>query len=211
MTLSWTSRKSLKQRLRRAVPIILFTALVSLGCTLYFLQLRAKNKPSTAALLLRVRPNATEDNQRIYLLTSASTILSEMKALGWKIEINSIGLNNSQDYPECNGSGLIVPNVVHYVWLGTDLDFTFINYLSFRSVHRFIRPQFIFVYGEQGPRGTWWERTVKEVDNIYHVFRAAPLVAPSGNKFKYKAHASDLLRTQIICGKYCLIVQSTCL
>jgi hypothetical protein len=88
--------------------------------------------------------------------------------------------------------------VVHYVWFGHDLDFKFIHYLSFLSVHRYLAPDAIFVHGELGPRGQWWDRVTLDVGNVYHVNRSSPKTAPSGSQFKFAAHASDLVRTQVI-------------
>lgn len=93
-----------------------------------------------------------------------------------------------------------VPNIVHYVWLGDDLSFTFIHYLSFLSVHRFINPSKILVHGNKGPLGYWWERTKKEVSNIYVVRVSMPKTALNGQPFKYIAHASDFIRALILLG-----------
>jgi len=134
--------------------------------------------------------------------------LSEIVAAGWNCVLKSVRVNNPFKSDEnrrkrkgLSESDFKVPNVVHYVWLGSDLKFTFIQYLSFLSVHRYIVPIYIFVYGESGPTGYWWNRTVHDVDNIFYVPRIAPTHAPSGKKFRFKAHASDLLRTQVIYGQ----------
>lgn len=92
----------------------------------------------------------------------------------------------------------VVPNVVHYVWLSDDLTFSFINYLSFKSVDRFIQPQFLYVYGEVVPTGPWWYRAISEIGNMYHVRVDAPEFAPNGQRFKYMAHKSDFLRFNLL-------------
>lgn len=93
------------------------------------------------------------------------------------------------------------PNVVHYVYWGADLKFTFVNYLSYRSADRFIRPEQIFVHGDRIPTGIWWNRLVKEVKNIYHVYRDFTQFAPNGERYKYPAHISDYFRTEILLRK----------
>src|SRR6218665_203648 len=94
-----------------------------------------------------------------------------------------------------------VPNVVHYVFLGSDLTFTFCNYLSYRSVERFIRPNQIFVHGDHVPSGKWWNRTIDEVKNIYHVKRRYTNKAPNGQQYKYPAHISDYMRAETLLSK----------
>jgi len=114
---------------------------------------------------------------------------------------NRSQLKESSSQNSHNESYLLVPNVVHYVWLGSDLKFKFIHYLSFLSVHRYIVPRYIFVHGESEPTGYWWNRTVYDVDNIVHVKHAARTHAPNGKAFAYKAHASDVIRTEVIFSK----------
>jgi len=117
--------------------------------------------------------------------------------------------NDSSSNNRCNpvdGQGnsmqnVKVPNVVHYVVLGSDLTFTFINYLSYRSVDRFIRPDQIFVHGDHTPSGKWWNRTIDEVKNIYHVKRKYSDKAPNGIPFKFPAHISDYVRAEILLSK----------
>jgi len=135
--------------------------------------------------------------------------LSELRAEGWNCSFKSRrslpGMNSLDDTRkgknDTNVTGFLIPNVVHYVWLGKDLTFKFVHYISFLGVHRYIAPRYIFVYGETAPTGYWWNRTVHDVDNIVHVYRESRLHAPSGKLFNYKAHDSDVLRTEIILSK----------
>lgn len=99
----------------------------------------------------------------------------------------------------------LVPNVVHYIIFGKDLQFTFTNYLSYLSVERFIQPDKIFVHGDNIPSGQWWNLTIQNVRNIYHVNRTYSRRAPNGMPFKYAAHISDYLRTEILLRKYSLL------
>lgn len=96
---------------------------------------------------------------------------------------------------------LLVPNVVHYIIFGTDQNFTFTHYLSFLSVERFIQPEKIFVHGDNIPSGHWWNLTIYNVRNIYHVKRTYSRTAPNGKAFKFAAHVSDYLRTEILLRK----------
>lgn len=69
--------------------------------------------------------------------------------------------NERYSIPSKKG-GTIVPNIVHYVSFGIN-KFQFLNYLSFLSVHKFIRPVVIYVHGDALPYGEWWEKTLKEI------------------------------------------------
>lgn len=93
---------------------------------------------------------------------------------------------------------MLVPNVIHFVWFGDPWSFTFLNYLSFLSVHKVLSPEYIFIHGENIPNGYWWNQTIQNVSNIYHVYRQAPPTALNGQPFKFKEHRSDLARLQII-------------
>jgi hypothetical protein len=97
---------------------------------------------------------------------------------------------------------LQVPNVVHYVWLGANRIFTFIHYLSFRGTHKHIAPDYIFIHGDSLPlAGDWWNRTLREVDNIYFVTIELPPHAPNGARFHFFEHATDLVRIATILGE----------
>ena len=95
-----------------------------------------------------------------------------------------------------------VPNVVHYTWFGANFDFTFINYLSFLSVHKILKPESIFIFGNVLPRGRWWDRTVEEVSNLIFVYKEMPTVALNGEPFKFVAHSSDFVRLEVVLSEY---------
>jgi len=149
------------------------------------------------------------NEQKDILNSQVNDTLSELRAEGWNCSFKSRrswpGKDSLDDARKVrydgNVIGFLIPNVVHYVWLGKDLTLKFVHYISFLGVHRYIAPRYIFVYGETGPTGYWWNRTVQDVDNIVHVYRESRLHAPSGKLFKYKAHDSDVLRTEIIYSK----------
>ena len=99
----------------------------------------------------------------------------------------------------------VVPNVVHYIHFGNRLRFRFMQYISYVSVHKFIKPDYIFVHGDTLPRNLWWKRTLAEVPNIYHVFvKGAKGV--NGKKFFHPTQHSNLLRLYILLGKSCLML-----
>jgi hypothetical protein len=96
--------------------------------------------------------------------------------------------------------GFMVPNIVHYVLFGSGL-FTFLNYISFKSANKFIRPQFIFVHGDGIQQGQWWNRTIEEIPNIYFIRRPHILTIQNRKPFSY-AHQADIIRLQVLQGEW---------
>lgn len=114
---------------------------------------------------------------------------------------------------------LPIPNVVHYIWFYNipdppDFELKFTQYMSIYSVNKFIKPRYILWHGNIVPKGYWWERTVKEVPNIYFVKWKIPhsiYGIPLGKIY----HSSDVLRLWILIvhgGMYidedCLVLKS---
>lgn len=136
-----------------------------------------------------------------YLLTLMSDIESthDEFQIDGATEDGSSADNLSHLSPaEFQSQNLKVPNVVHYVYTGAGLRFTFVNYLSYRSAGRYIRPDQIFVHGDHPPTGPWWDRTVREVRDIYHVKTIPSETAPNGKAYHFPAHISDFMRTEIL-------------
>lgn len=121
-----------------------------------------------------------------------------------------VSLETSPQRPAATQSDNIsvVPNIVHYVWLGGDLNFSFIHYLSFKSVDRFIQPRVIYVYGEVVPTDAWWNRVISEIGNVYHVRVDAPVLAPNGKHFRHAAHKSDFLRFNLLSSELKLLMST---
>jgi len=99
----------------------------------------------------------------------------------------------------------VVPNVVHYIHFGNRLKFRFMQYISYVSVHKFIKPDYIFVHGATLPLGLWWNRTLAEVPNIYHVFVKGAR-GMNGKKFYHPTQHSNLIRLYILLGESCLML-----
>ena len=95
-------------------------------------------------------------------------------------------------HPESNSS--IVPNVVHYVYFG-NWTVSFLEYLSFKSVHKFLKPKFILIHGDAKFHGQWWSKVQQEVANLYVVHRTRPTII-QGQNIVYVQHSSDITRLQ---------------
>ena len=60
-----------------------------------------------------------------------------------------------------------VPKLTHFIRFGP-WKFQFLNYLSFLSVQRTLKPDIIILHSDEVPHGYWWRKTIEEVFNIYH-------------------------------------------
>ena len=99
----------------------------------------------------------------------------------------------------------VVPNVVYYINFGDGLKFTLLQYISYVSVHKFIKPDYIFLYGNKLPKGDWWKQTLADVPNIYHV-HVDNAKEVYGRKFHYPTQYSNLLRLRLLMGEIYLII-----
>ena len=93
-----------------------------------------------------------------------------------------------------------VPRIIHYVSLSCNRIFTFSNYLSILSVHRFIKPGRIYFHGDCTPKGPWWERTTDEIPNIYFRERGRTKLI-QGKPPMWIEHETDIIRLQVLLGK----------
>lgn len=92
-----------------------------------------------------------------------------------------------------------VPNVLHYVWFGPPMEMTFLNYLSIKSVDKFLKPQYIFIHGDSSPTGRWWDKTIATIPNIHLVTRPKP-ASINGQTPRHPQHYADIARLEILLG-----------
>ncbi|KAK2153640.1 hypothetical protein LSH36_291g09030 [Paralvinella palmiformis] len=101
----------------------------------------------------------------------------------------------------------LVPNIVHYIIFGEE-EFSFLNYLSFKSTDLFLKPNFIFVHGDYSflsNRGFWWNKMLGDVSNVFCV-RWPQVRSIQRQKVRYLAHMSDIVRLLIIQGKVSVLI-----
>ena len=142
----------------------------------------------------RVRDLSTEFLQQTS--TSSEGILQQMLSCGVQPKLLSKFVSRKDSSLWMTYK---VPNVVHYIRFGTKMVFDMQQYLGYLSVHKFIQPQYIFIHGDALPRGAWWERTLKEVANIFHVPRKKPMTIFDQN-IGYIEHTADFARLLILIG-----------
>ena len=134
-------------------------------------------------------------------------MLDELRSCGWQPRLLSRAVRRDNNTTVKASASLVVANVVHYILFkksGNNMKnfkFLFQHYLSFRSVHQFIRPRYIFLHGDSVPEGEWWQRTLQEVDNLYHVYCEKPTKI-HGKPIRFVQHAADIKRLTLLIGKY---------
>jgi len=99
-----------------------------------------------------------------------------------------------------------VPNIVHYVWFNRR-ELNFYHFLSFMSVHKFLRPCLILVHGDYQPYGKYWKYLLQIVPNIIHVYRDPPAFI-YGKHIQKVEHKSDVARLQSLKCKYFVVASN---
>ena len=133
-------------------------------------------------------------------------MLDELRSCGWQPRLLSRAVRRDNNTTVNASASLVVAHVVHYILFKNssnnmkNFKFLFHHYLSFRSVHQFIRPQYIFLHGDSVPEGEWWQRTLQEVDNLYHVYCEKPTKIHD-KPIGWVEHASDIKRLTLLIGK----------
>ncbi|KAI0218592.1 hypothetical protein LSAT2_029689 [Lamellibrachia satsuma] len=120
-----------------------------------------------------------------------SDMLHEMRACGVQPRL----LTRAVARP--NDTAYVVPNVVHLIRYTNNRTFDFQHYLCYRSVHRFIQPQYVFLHGDAIPEGEWWQQTLAEVDNLYHVYHERPTDV-HGTPINFVQHSADITRLVVL-------------
>lgn len=90
----------------------------------------------------------------------------------------------------------VVPNIVHYVWLG-DNTLKYFSYLSLLSALYVLNADMIYIHGDVEPRGPHWAKIKghKRVTFINRDFPGAIFAEPI---VKFASHASDYWRGDLL-------------
>ncbi|OWF41655.1 uncharacterized protein LOC110462107 [Mizuhopecten yessoensis] len=97
-------------------------------------------------------------------------------------------LEKSDDY--------VVPNIVHFTWIGEYLHLQFHHFLSIKSAAIFIRPEQIYLHCDYEPIGSWW-KALRKIVNI-QVVKIDPPTSIFGHRVKRPEHKSDLIRLNVL-------------
>lgn len=84
-----------------------------------------------------------------------------------------------------------IPNIIHFCYFG-GLEFSLINYLSVRSVHDINKPDAIYFYASEEPRGEWYKKAKKYLTIVPTIFPESIF----GVDVPHPAHKADIVRLQ---------------
>jgi hypothetical protein len=96
-------------------------------------------------------------------------------------------------YPD-SGVPVVIPNIIHFIWIGNGPPFSLLHYLSVATAARVNRPEAMWLHFAEEPSGPWWERAKPHL-------RLNPIAAPVeifGNPLHHYAHQTDVLRLEIL-------------
>ncbi|XP_050404003.1 uncharacterized protein LOC126819871 [Patella vulgata] len=105
---------------------------------------------------------------------------------------------NITDHKTCllPQDGYKVPNIVFYVhFIYKELDMEV--YMCILSAKKIQKPLVIYIIGDRPPLGKWWTKLLEDVPELKFISRAMPRTI-SGSSVHWLAHASDLVRLQIL-------------
>lgn len=91
---------------------------------------------------------------------------------------------------------VIVPNIVHYVWLGKN-ELNYFAYLSVMSSVYVLKADIVYVHGDQKPLGDHWKE-VEQNPKVKFIHRDFPATVFGEPIKKFASHASDYLRGDIL-------------
>ena len=90
----------------------------------------------------------------------------------------------------------IVPNIVHYVWLGKRR-LGFFAYLSVMSALHVLKADAVYIHGDYEPEGDLWQE-VKLDTHVKFIIRKFPFALYGQPIVKFASHASDFLRGDLL-------------
>lgn len=109
---------------------------------------------------------------------------------------NSTHMQRVHNLPKIADDGLVVPNIVHFIWFGKEKKMSFINYVSILSAHKIQKPDKIMLHCNHLPVGDYWDRIWKEVPiTIKH---KEPPEEIHGQKLLHMYHKGDVAKIQIL-------------
>lgn len=108
-------------------------------------------------------------------------------------------------------SGVVIPNVVHYVWAlrdqGDALEFQFKHFVSIYSSHLYLNPEVIYIHTNARPAAVLaakhghnnvWTQKVFEIPGLEVRYIEFPTHTKYGDELEHLEHRSDFVRPGIL-------------
>ena len=94
---------------------------------------------------------------------------------------------------------IVIPKIVHVTWFYPEkkCDFHFYDLICLLSVHKFIKPEKIYVWFTDKPCGKWWNEAKEKIPYIELRYMEAP-TSIYGHEINVPEHKSDVARMSII-------------
>lgn len=96
---------------------------------------------------------------------------------------------------------MVVPYNIHFIWFAKEnSEFRFDNLLSILSAYYLAKPQNIFFYCDEEPKGKFWLEVKDRVKMLRLIHYKAPMrvFGESGPRIHYVEHQSDIARIDIL-------------
>ncbi|XP_041358318.1 LOW QUALITY PROTEIN: uncharacterized protein LOC121375131 [Gigantopelta aegis] len=90
----------------------------------------------------------------------------------------------------------VIPNIVHYVWLGSNT-FSFFSYLSLLSTLHVLKADAVYIHGDHYPTGKYWDK-MKGNERVEFIFREVPSTVFGHTIGAKLSHASDFIRVDVL-------------
>lgn len=107
-----------------------------------------------------------------------------------------VGFGKTELLKPAPANTTVIPNVVHYVWLG-DRPFKYFSYLSLLSSLYVLKADMVYIHGDIEPKGSLWDK-IKSSQRVKFAVRDFPAAIFSEPIVKFASHASDYLRGDVL-------------
>ncbi|KAJ8319641.1 hypothetical protein KUTeg_002807 [Tegillarca granosa] len=87
----------------------------------------------------------------------------------------------------------VVPNIVHYIWIGKNHNWKFYQLLSVLSTYYFVKPDVIYFHCDYEPIGKWW-KVVKQKVKTLKIVRINMPTSIFGRLLWQSSHRADIYR-----------------
>lgn len=124
------------------------------------------------------------------------TMILEGKPLHLSSLLRWVGYGSAAELVPKMSNEEIVPNIVHYVWLGKR-KLKFFAYLSVLSAVYVLKAEAVYVHGDYEPEGELWQQ-IKLEPQVKFIVRKFPTAVFGEPIVKFASHGSDYLRGDLL-------------
>ena len=112
-------------------------------------------------------------------------------------KVNQLTTNSLKSLTTTRVDPFSVPNIVHYVWLEEKEEMQFYQFLSLKSVSKYMNPDIIYFHCDNEPTGIWWQEAKYSI-KMLRIENMEPPTEILGNEVTLSGHKSDIARIEIL-------------